>query len=140
MSDELCTQGLKWLLESCFPQSQTPPANFYIGLCEDATVLETAALADLTELSGNGYAREVVPAGSVTGFTSANTGTNDWKVTTITVQFEAIGGAWNGAEHCFLATTTDDSGVLVAASALSQERFLQDGDKLDVSMVIQLNG
>jgi hypothetical protein len=93
MSDELCAQGLKWLLECNFPQSQTPPANFYLGLCTDASVAEDAALADLTELSGNGYAREVIPAGSVTGFTSSVAGTNDWKVTTITVEFEASGGA-----------------------------------------------
>lgn len=140
MSDELCTEGLKWLLESCFPQSQTPPANFYLGLCEDASVAEDAILGDLTELSGNGYAREVIPAGSITGFTSEVAGTLDWKVTTITVEFEASGGAWNGAIHCFLATSVDDSGVLVAASALSATRTLQDGDKLQVSMVIQLNG
>jgi hypothetical protein len=140
MSDELIKQGLKWMLECVFPQSQTPPGTFYIGLCEDASVNEDAVLADLTELSGNGYARQTVTALSVTGFTSEQAGTNDWKVTTITVEFEASGGAWNGAEHCFLGTSVDDSGVLVAVAALSQERTLQDGDKLQVSMVIQLNG
>lgn len=140
MSDELNTEGLKWLLEGMFPQSQAPPANFYLGLCEDASVAEDASLGDLTELSGNGYSRQVIPAGSVTGFTSSVAGTNDWKITTITVEFEASGGAWNGAQHCFLGTTSDDSGVLVASAALSAIRTLQDGDKLQVSMVIQLNG
>lgn len=140
MSDELCTQGLKWLLEQAFPQSQTPPANFYLGLCEDASVNEDAALADLTELSGNGYARQVIPGGSVTGWTSSITGTNDWKVTSTTETFTASGGAWNGAIHAFLATTTDDSGVLVAVFALSATRTLQNGDSLEVSIIIQLTG
>lgn len=140
MSDELCTQGLKWLLEQAFPQSQSPPANFYLGLCEDASIAEDAALADLTELSGNNYARQVIPGGSVTGWTSSVAGTLDWKVTSTTVTFTASGGAWNGAEHSFLATTSDDSGVLVACFALSVERTLQDGDSLEVSIIIQLTG
>ena len=140
MSDELIQQGLKWLLECVFPQSQSPPATFYMGLCEDASVAEDAVLGDLTELSGNNYSRQTLPGGSITGFTSESAGTADWKVTTTVEEFEASGGVWNGAEHVFLATSSDDSGVLIAVSALSTERFLQDGDKLQVSMVIQLNG
>lgn len=140
MSDELCKEGLKFILETAFPASQSVPANFYIGLCTDVSVAEDASLADLTELSGFNYARIVVPSGSVTGFTSEQAGTADWKITTITVEFEASGGAWSGAIHCFLANTSDDSGSLIAVSALSATRTLQDGDKLQVSMVIQLNG
>ena len=140
MSDEMPQEALKWILECTFGQSQTPPATYYIGLCTDATVLETEGLTDLTELSGNGYAREAVSAASGVGFISETAGTADWKVTTVVVEFEASGGAWSGAVHCFLASTVDDSGILVAASALSATRTLQDGDKLQVSMVIQLNG
>ena len=140
MSDEICAEGLEYILETAFSESQSVPANFYIGLCEDASVAEDAALADLTELSGNNYARVAVPSGSHVGFTSESVGTNDRKVTTVTVTFTASGGAWNGAIHCFLATTVDDSGKLIAASALSATRTLQDGDSLEVSMVITLTG
>lgn len=139
MSDELCTEGLQFLLEAAFSEEQSVPANFYIGLCTDASVAEDAALADLIELSGNGYARQTV-ASDNTDFTSAGAGTNDRKVTTKTVTFTASGGAWSGAVHAFLATTIDDTGKLIAAAALSTTRTLQDGDSLQVSMVLQLNG
>jgi len=140
MSAEICQEGLEYILEVAFPESQSVPANFYIGLCEDATVAENAVLADLTELAGNGYARQLVPSQSHIGFLSAHTGTNDHKVTTTIETFLAAGGAWNGAVHAFLATSSDDSGKLIAAVALSAERTLQDGDSLQVSIVLQLNG
>lgn len=139
MSDELCTEGLQFILEAAFSEEQAVPANFYVGLCTDASVAEDASLADLTELSGNGYSRQTV-ASDNTDFTSAAAGTNDRKVTTKTVTFTASGGAWSGAVHAFIGTTTDDSGKLVAVAALSTTRTLQDGDSLQVSMVIQLNG
>jgi len=140
MSNELCKEGLKFILETVFPASQSVPANYYMGLCEDASIAEDAALADLTELAvANGYARQLIPSGSVTGWTSEQAGTNDWKVTSITVTFTAS-GTWNGAEHAFLASSSDDSGFLIACGALSVERFLTNGDTLQVSMVIQLNG
>ena len=75
-----------------------------------------------------------------TDFTEAATGTNDRKVTTKTVTFTASGGAWSGAVHTFMGTTTDDSGKLICAAALSTTRTLQDGDSLQVSIVITLAG
>lgn len=139
MSDEYCEEGLQHLQEVAYNEIQSVPVNYYIGLCEDASVAENANLAGLTELSGNGYAREAV-ASDNTDFTSASTGTNDRKVTTKTVTFTASGGAWNGAVHAFLATTIDDTGKLVAVAALSTTRTLQDGDSLQVSIVLTLAG
>jgi hypothetical protein len=139
MSDELCTEGLQFILEAAMTEEQSVPANFYIGLCTDVSVAEDASLADLTELSGNNYSRQTVASDNV-DLTSATAGTNDRKVTTKTVTFTASGGAWSGAVHAFIGTTVDDSGKLVAVAALSATRTLQDGDSLQVSMVIQLNG
>lgn len=138
MSDEYCTEGLQHALEVVYSEEQSIPANYYIGLCEDASVAENANLAGLTELSGNGYARQTI-ASDNTDFTSAATGTNDRKITTKTVTFTAT-GTWNGATHAFLATTIDDTGKLVAAAALSVERFLVNGDSLQSSMVLTLAG
>lgn len=139
MSDEFCAEGLQHALEVAYSEEQSVPENYYIGLCEDVSVAEDANLAGLTELSGNNYARQIV-ASNNTDFTSAGTGTNDRKQTTKTVTFTASGGAWNGAVHTFLATTIDDSGKLVAVAALSVTRTLQDGDSLQVSMVLTLAG
>ena len=139
MSDEVVSEGLEYILETAFTELQSVPANFYMGLCEDATVAETQNLAGLTELAvANGYARQLV-ASDDTDFTEASTGTNDRKVTTTTETFTAT-GTWNGAEHVFLGTTVDDSGKLICAAALSVERFLVNGDTLQVSIVITLAG
>ena len=139
MSDEVVSEGLEYILETAFTELQSVPANFYMGLCEDAAVAEDAVLADLTELAvADGYARELV-ASDDTDFTEAATGTNDRKVTTTTETFTAS-GAWNGVEHVFLGTTIDDSGKLICAAALSVERFLVNGDSLQVNIIITLTG
>ena len=135
---EVVAEGLEYILETAFTELQSVPANFYMGLCEDA-VQETDGLADLTELAvANGYARQLV-ASDNTDFTEASTGTNDRKVTTTTETFTAT-GTWNGALEAFLGTTVDDSGKLICGCALSAERFLLDGDTLQVSFVITLAG
>ena len=139
MSNEVVSEGLEYMLETAFTEVQSVPVNFYIGLCEDAAIAEDAVLADLTELAvADGYARETV-ASDGTDFTEAATGTNDRKVTTKTVTFSAS-GAWNGVEHTFMGTTIDDSGKLICAAALSVERFLVNGDSLQVSIIITLVG
>jgi len=139
MSDEVVSEGLEYILETAFTEAQSVPANFYVGLCTDASVAEDAVLADLAELSGNGYSRQTV-ASDGTDFTEAATGTNDRKVTTKTVTFTASGGAWSGAVHTFMGTTSDDSGKLILVAALSTTRTLQDGDSLQISIIIILVG
>jgi len=139
MSDEVCQEGLQYILETAFTEEQSVPASFYLGLCEDASIAEDASLADLTELAAaDGYARNTI-ASDGTDWASATTGTNDWKITSLTQTFTAS-GTWNGATHTFLGTTTDDSGKLVLAAALSVERFLVSGDTLQVSIVLTATG
>jgi len=138
MPNDVVEEGLEYILETAFTEVQNVPANFYMGLCEDE-VLETDGLADLTELAvADGYARQTI-ASDDTDFTEAATGTNDRKVTTSTETFTAT-GAWNGALYAFLGTTVDDTGKLICGAELSTERFLQNGDTLQVSFVITLTG
>ena len=138
MPDDVVEEGLEYILETAFTEVQSVPASFYIGLCEDE-VLETDGLGDLTELAvANGYARQTVDSDNV-DFTEASAGTNDRKVTTATVTFTAT-GTWNGALYAFMGTTNDDSGKLICGAALSVERFLVNGDTLQVSFVITLTG
>jgi len=139
MAADFHTEGLQFLLECALTEEQSVPANFYVGLCEDASLNEDASLGDLTELSGNGYARVAVASDNV-DLTSAAAGTNDRKVTTKACTFTADGGAWNGAKKAFLATTIDDSGKLIASMDLAATRTLQDGDSEEATLVLQLNG
>lgn len=138
MPDDVVEEGLEYILETAFTEAQVVPANFYMGLCEDE-VLETDGLADLTELAvANGYARQTIASDNV-DITEAGTGTNDRKITTSTETFTAT-AAWNGALYAFLGTTIDDTGKLICGAALAAERFLQNGDTLQVSFVITLTG
>jgi len=138
MPDDVVEEGLEYILETAFTEVQSVPVNFEVGLCEDE-VLETDGLTDLTELAeADGYDRQQV-ASDGTDFTEASTGTNDRKVTTKTVTFTAT-GTWNGALYAFMGTTGDDAGKLICGAALSVERFLVNGDTLQVSFVITLTG
>jgi len=135
---ELHTDGLQWMLEVAFTEEQSVPASFYIGLATDASLAEGDSLGDQTEVSGTGYARQAVASNS-TDITSAATGTNDYKATTKTVTFTAS-GTWTGAKIVFLATTVNDTGVLLASAALSETRTLEDTDTLTIAMLVTLTG
>jgi hypothetical protein len=126
-------------MEAAFTGQQSKPANFYVGLCEDAMILVGANLAGLTELAvANGYARVAV-ASDGTDFTSATDGADGWKLTTKEVRFTANGAAWNTVKHAFLATSADDSGKLIGYQDLNAETgwTLADGQHIDVAMVLQ---
>ncbi len=138
MAAELHTDGLQFILEVTFTEEQSVPVNFYIGLATDVSLSETASLGDQTEVSGTGYARQAVASDNV-DITSAATGTNDYKVTTKTVTFTA-GGTWTGAKTVFLATTLNDTGVLIASAPLSETRTLADTDTLTIAMQVDLTG
>lgn len=138
MPDDVVEEGLEYILETAFTEAQAVPASFYMGLCEDE-VLETDGLADLTELAvAGGYARQTIASDNV-DITEAGTGTNDRKITTSTETFTAT-DTWNGALYAFIGTTSDDAGKLICGAALSVERFLVNGDTLQVSFVITLTG
>lgn len=138
MAAEIHAEGLQFILEAVFPKTQVLPANYYLGLATDASLAEDATLASLTEVSGTGYARQAIPASAV-GFSSGTAGTNDRKVTGAQQTFMA-GGAWTTANTWFLASTIDGTGKLIASGPLSQPRTLGNGDTLNVTPTIQLNG
>ena len=118
---------------------QTKPANYYIGWCEEAesAIADNASLGDLTELTGNGYSRQAVPSNS-TGMVSSAGGINGRTLTTQEVTFSASGGNWNLAKTRFLATTSDDSGKLIATEPINAGSgvALEDGKSYDCVMQI----
>jgi hypothetical protein len=138
MAAEVHTEGLQFLLEVAFSEEQSVPASFYIALATDVSLAEGAALTDITEVSGSGYARQAVTSNN-TDFTSAATGTNDRKTTTSTETFTAT-GAWTGAKTVYLATTSDDTGKLIMSAPLSQTRTLANTDTLQVALELTLTG
>lgn len=111
------TQGLQFLLE-LMNKAQSAPTNYYAGLATNASLPKTAVLGSQTELSGNGYVRPPVAASAV-GLVSASDGGDGRKLTSATVQFTAVGGDWSQALTLFLATTIDNTGVLIASGPIN---------------------
>ena len=111
------------MIEVSFTKEQSVPDHFYVGLCEDADLVENAVLGDQTELvddSGQdvGYSRFELASGAM-DFTSAAGGVNDRVLTTATVSFTAAGSNWANAKTWFLATTDDDIGKLIASGPVN---------------------
>lgn len=88
-----------------------------------------SSLVDLTELSGNGYTRQFVPANAA-GMVSAAGGANGRALTTAEVTFTASGGSWGPAKTKFLTTTADDSGKLISIEPLNAGNAISLADEL----------
>ena len=132
----LADEGESAMLDVYF-RGATAPTNFYLGLVND-TPVETDSLTDLTgEPSGSGYSRQTIPATSV-GFPTLALDSGDFQTTSTTETFTASGGSIGPVTYSFLATSSDNTGLLVAYVALSTTRTLTDGDSLDVDVAIKL--
>jgi hypothetical protein len=136
----LTTEGLQWLLETAFSEEQSVPANFHLGLSQNNLVKGSVLSGNGTgwnEVTGTGYARQTI-ASNNTDFTSAAS-TTDRKVTALKQTFEASGADWDAATDWFLATTSDNTGKIVACGRLAASRQLAaSGDKLEVTPEIVL--
>lgn len=132
----LADEGEEDMLDVYF-RGATAPTNFYLGLVND-TPTETDGLGDLTgEPSGSGYSRQTIPATAV-GWPTLALDSGDFQAESTTETFTASGGTIGPVTYSFLATTVDNTGVLVAYVALSTTRTLTDGDSLDVDYNVKL--
>ena len=132
------SEGIEFFLKLANGQI-AKPANYYIGLCEEAedVISKTASLADLTELAGLGYSRQVVTADAA-GMVYAPHGDSGGKLTSSEVTFTASGGAWNLAKTRFLATSSDDSGKLISTEPINSGAgiALADTESYDCRLII----
>lgn len=133
------TEGLQFILDVAIRQTQSVPAAYYLGWCEESDLDDNAGLADLTELSGPGYARVAINSNG-TDWTSAAYSTTGRKVTSKACVFTAAGGNWSAAGRWFLATTADDSGQLIASGPLAGGAgvTLLDTQHYDVAVELRL--
>lgn len=110
----------------------TAPTQFYLRLVND-TVAETDTLAALVgEPATAGYAAQLVERSNV-GWPTLALDSGDYQAVSKTVTFSASGGSWGPVNTCILATTSDNTGLLVSFAALSTSRTLADGESLQVT-------
>ena len=118
-------------------RNSNAPTNFYIGLTNMAGLVESTPLSSLTdEPTGNGYGRIQVTRNN-TGWPSLALDAGDYMATSRVVTFEAT-GTWITVDKIFMATSNDNTGVLISYGALSVPRTLIINDILDITYKIKL--
>lgn len=129
--------GELFILTCCFDNDGSlPPANYYFGLDNRSSVTADDLMTDLVdEPSTNGYLRAAV---SSAGQFTVDVLSGVYRATSQIVTFSATGGGWGPVSNLFLATTTDDSGILIASTPLSNTITLTNGDAINMRMALAL--
>ena len=137
LHNALADEGEQNMLDQYF-RNQNAPSTFYARLCND-TPIETDALSDIqNEPSGMGYSAQEIERSAV-GFPTLALDSGDYQLTSKQVTFECTGsGNSYTVTYAYLATTSNDTGKLVAFVALSQSRTLNTGDNLKLTVKIKL--
>jgi hypothetical protein len=112
------------------------PESYYFGLDNRGTIDVEDVLSSLSgEPSGNGYSRIAVSSDGVFSVGLAN---SHYRATGPVISFTASGGTIGPVSNLFLATSADDSGVLVATVPLTQTLTLSDGEGVNMRMGLSL--
>ena len=123
-------EGITDILDMYF----TTPGDFTVRLCSDTSVAKDAVYADLTEVTGSGYAG--VP---LTTITTSTYSTDDTQAVGNDVDFNAT-GTWIVANKWFVTRETGVSGeadVLVCWNTLTGgATTLENGESITVSPIL----
>ena len=145
MSAKFTSDGLQWILESYF-RGRALPSSLYVGLAQTdpATLTGASVLSAVTganEVTGTGYARVNVTL-DATGFPTSQTHTSTgWQLIEKACVFGPTGGAtdWTGAKSFFVASSSDNSGKLIAWGGLAATRTLVGSDTETVTATLELD-
>ena len=129
--------GELFVLSCCFDNDGTlPPANYYFGLDNRAEISVDDLMTDIAdEPADNGYLRAAV---SSSGQFTVDILGGVYRATSQIVSFSATGSGWGPVSNLFLTTTSDDSGILIATSPLSNTITLSGGDAINMRMALAL--
>ena len=94
------------------------PATLYLGL---STTAVSATGTNITEPSGNGYARVAITNNATNFPASTTVGGKGVKTNGTTIQFPEATGAWGTVSHWFLSTASS-GGTIVSYGALGTAR------------------
>jgi hypothetical protein len=125
----LVNEGERDVLDVYFRNSAAAPTSFFARLCRD-TIFETSVLTTIVnEPSGNNYSPIEIER-SAMGFPTIELDAGDWRVVSKEIGWTALGGSIGPVNTCFLATSLDNTGKLIAFLNLPLERTILDGDTL----------
>lgn len=134
--NSLADLGERNMLESYF-KSVNSPTQFFIRLANDV-LIDTDTLPDiLGEPVGNGYAPQLVERSGI-GFPTIELDDGDFRIVSKEVNFKAVGGDIGPITIAYLATTSDDTGLLISSVPLTIQRTILDNDEGFISIRIKL--
>jgi hypothetical protein len=134
----LAQEGEESVIESFFRATASyDPAQFYVRLCNDTLSVTDVLSAILNEPSGNGYAAQLVER-STTGFPTKELDLGAWRIVSKVVSFTASGGQIGPVVTAYLATSSDNSGKLIAFRSLSMTRTILDTDTMTLQFRVKL--
>jgi hypothetical protein len=134
--NQMCDDGFEHMFDVFF-RGATAPTNFKVGLTSVAPS-QSDSYADLTQVTGDGYAEESLTCDN-TGFPTLQLDSGNMEIISAEVEFENtnanIGNpsyAWDTATDAYLASVTSGSSIFISWKALSISRTLMPGDTLAV--------
>lgn len=125
MGSKLCDGGEHRIADILFG-TQAVDGELYLGIYKNSSEpAEDATLASLSEVSGYDYARKTLTRGS-------------WVLTGGIAEyaeqiFLASGGNWGNTYGYFIASSSDDSGDLIAIEQFDYVRYVEDGKGLKIT-------
>ena len=125
-------QGETDVLKVYFSGEQAHRTTLYLGLYLNATEpAENATLADITEPSGGGYARQAIAD-------------SEWTVSgnlaqAATKTFQASGADWGDVTGYFIATSSDNTGILLAVEHFDAAKNIGDGDQIQITAKVTID-
>jgi len=139
-SNALANEGEYSILDTYF-RGAAAPAGYYLRLYNTTPGL-TSTLATLSAsepATANGYnpANQGL-AKNTTDWPSLSLVTSHYEVTSKTVTITASGGTIGPVTYAAIATSSDNTGKLVAYAPLSATRTLQVGDSLQITYKVRL--
>jgi hypothetical protein len=133
----------QYFLEALFrnPADGTiPPEYYYLGLDARTSLLTSDTMSSIIdEPSSNGYFRQLVSSkpNQSTGWSIISSDGYSKALCSV-VTFSAAGGSWGPVTTLFLTTKNNNTGVLISSASLSDEAYLEDGDSINLRMVMTL--
>lgn len=131
--------GEEFLLQAAFTGGRVStviPDNYYLGLDNRLTVSTTDVMSSLTgEPVSSGYVRQSV---SSNGQFTLSLESSHYIATSPIVAFSSTTAAWGPVANLFLATTLNNSGILISTVVLPSPVSLNIGEAITMRVGLQI--
>lgn len=136
--NSLAEEGQEAILETFFRNGTSYiPTQFYIRLCNQTLLITSTLSSVATEPIGNGYSAYLIPR-SIVGLPTKALVSGSWSLTSLQASWTAAGDQIGPVSTAYLATTSDNTGSLIAFRALSQTRTILVGDTMTLYFGVAL--